>query len=429
VKIAAEQTLIRMDQVFIKEEVDDSYEGDAFTTTSDSYSNSTATSGYTSAQSISVPPTQRVLPTTPSARRGYTQEAELLDKVKKFLCTLITFGEGISASAGGTVRRNVTSLVVGSIPVPEFLRQLQLVTSFPVRPFVLPFLQSNIPRLREEVQRLAMTAGCSPSNYLTNNESLLEPSDPHFSPKANEIFHCEPSMDSKPPGLKRKGPEIEHTRTKQPRAQPSLISPPLLPTGPSFQLYKPNNNLAMVPGYPHDPQNGAGSATTQDTGASQEDEWKNIKVMLNCISGMVEKTQSAISILQQRQVEVANIRTAEELVAEAQAKANLAIMEVKQAALDEIREAKNRQRTETQNNCKEESCWNCGRQATETCSGCSLARYCGPFCQHKDWEDHSRVCRPDLTMEDHSRMQRGVAGSPPARERAGDAPARTDLSS
>ena len=76
--------------------------------------------------------------------------------------------------------------------------------------------------------------------------------------------------------------------------------------------------------------------------------------MLNCISGMVEKTQSAISILQQRQVEVANIRTAEELVAEAQAKANLAIMEVKQAALDEIRDAKHRQRTETQNNCKEE---------------------------------------------------------------------------
>ena len=76
--------------------------------------------------------------------------------------------------------------------------------------------------------------------------------------------------------------------------------------------------------------------------------------MLNCISGMVEKTQSAISILQQRQAEVANIRTAEELVAEVQAKANMAILEVKQAALEEIREAKSRQRSEIQNNCKEE---------------------------------------------------------------------------
>jgi hypothetical protein len=45
---------------------------------------------------------------------GYTQEAELLDKVKKFLCTLITFGEGISASVGATVARNVTSRVVST---------------------------------------------------------------------------------------------------------------------------------------------------------------------------------------------------------------------------------------------------------------------------------------------------------------------------
>ena len=39
-----------------------------------------------------------------------------------------------------------------------------------------------------------------------------------------------------------------------------------------------------------------------------------------------------------------------------------------------------------------ESCWNCGRKAAETCSGCNVARYCGSFCQHKDWENHHRVC-------------------------------------
>ena len=76
--------------------------------------------------------------------------------------------------------------------------------------------------------------------------------------------------------------------------------------------------------------------------------------MLNCISGMVEKTQSAISILQQRQAEVANFRTAEELVAEVQAKANMAILEVKQAAVEEIKRAKREQRTEMLNACKEE---------------------------------------------------------------------------
>ena len=54
---------------------------------------------------------------------------------------------------------------------------------------------------------------------------------------------------------------------------------------------------------------------------------------------MVEKTQSAITILQQRQHEVTNLRTTEELVAEVQARASLAILEVKQEAMEQIRQA------------------------------------------------------------------------------------------
>ena len=97
-----------------------------------------------------------------------TEETELLDKVKKLLWLMIIFGENISATVGAIVKRNASSLVVsrskecrditfslqvGSIPVPEFLRQLQLITAFPVRPFVLPFLQRNIHRIRQEVNR------------------------------------------------------------------------------------------------------------------------------------------------------------------------------------------------------------------------------------------------------------------------------------
>lgn len=86
--------------------------------------------------------------TTPSSDNNADNE-----KIKKFLMTLISFSEGISAVVGAGVRRNVVSLVAGNISVPEFLRQLQLLTTFPVRPFVLPFLQSNIPKLRDELQR------------------------------------------------------------------------------------------------------------------------------------------------------------------------------------------------------------------------------------------------------------------------------------
>ena len=72
--------------------------------------------------------------------------------------------------------------------------------------------------------------------------------------------------------------------------------------------------------------------------------------MLNCISGMVEKTQRAISILQQRQSEAANVRSAEELVADIQAKASLAILEVKQSAVEEIKQL--RLSTDKQNKLK-----------------------------------------------------------------------------
>lgn len=41
--------------------------------------------------------------------------------------------------------------------------------------------------------------------------------------------------------------------------------------------------------------NGTGSGTT-----SGDEEWRNIHTMLSCISGMVEKTKRAISILQHR---------------------------------------------------------------------------------------------------------------------------------
>ena len=101
-------------------------------------------------RTVPVPPTQRVVPSTGILFQHDNMDS---DKVKKFLVTLITFSEGISASAGANVKRLVDNLVLGSVSVPEFLRQLQLVTTFLVRPFVLPFLTSHVPRLREELQR------------------------------------------------------------------------------------------------------------------------------------------------------------------------------------------------------------------------------------------------------------------------------------
>jgi hypothetical protein len=91
----------------------------------------------------------------------------------------------------------------------------------------------------------------------------------HFNQNASDIFYREPRLSSTPPGQKRKGAELDPSRSKHSRAQPSLISPPLVPSGPSYNPQNGNH------------QNGAGTA--QD-GVSQEDEWKSIKVVRKIIN-------------------------------------------------------------------------------------------------------------------------------------------------
>lgn len=58
-----------------------------------------------------------------------------------------------------------------------------------------------------------------------------------------------------------------------------------------------------------------------------------------------------------------------------------------------------------------QSCWNCSRPALETCGGCGIARYCGSFCQHRDWEagGHHATCNTNLQGE----SPRSTSRSPP----------------
>ncbi|XP_035221272.1 protein CBFA2T1-like isoform X2 [Stegodyphus dumicola] len=177
-----------------------------------------------------------------------------------------------------------------------------------------------------------------------------------------------------------------------------------------------------------------------------DEEWRNIHTMLNCILGMVEKTKRALCILQHRsyseraelsgwirhpEVEpkksrpsdiVSHFKIAEDRVSEVRRRAE-AVNEVKRQAVAELQKAVSaaeckaselvaaerikmerllaearRQAAEdalavaTHQEESTENCWNCGRKASETCSGCNVARYCGSFCQHKDWDSHHRIC-------------------------------------
>ncbi|KAL0188048.1 hypothetical protein M9458_015147, partial [Cirrhinus mrigala] len=79
-------------------------------------------------------------------------------------------------------------------------------------------------------------------------------------------------------------------------------------------------------------------------------------------------------------------RKAHEMISAERSKMERALAEAKRQASEDALTVINQQEDSS------ESCWNCGRKASETCSGCNTARYCGSFCQHKDWEKHHHVC-------------------------------------
>ncbi|KAJ7999566.1 hypothetical protein DPEC_G00195750 [Dallia pectoralis] len=82
-----------------------------------------------------------------------------------------------------------------------------------------------------------------------------------------------------------------------------------------------------------------------------------------------------------------------EMIATERAKMEKTLAEAKRKAAEDAIQVINEQEDSS------ECCWNCGRKASETCSGCNAARYCGSFCQHKDWERHHLICSPGLQTQ------------------------------
>uniref|UniRef100_A0A8C8RTQ9 CBFA2/RUNX1 partner transcriptional co-repressor 3 n=1 Tax=Pelusios castaneus TaxID=367368 RepID=A0A8C8RTQ9_9SAUR len=107
-----------------------------------------------------------------------------------------------------------------------------------------------------------------------------------------------------------------------------------------------------------------------------------------CEEAVNEVKRQAMSELQKAVSDAE--RKAHELITTERAKMERALAEAKRQASEDALTVINQQEDSS------ESCWNCGRKASETCSGCNTARYCGSFCQHKDWEKHHHVCGQTL---------------------------------
>ncbi|XP_034239011.1 protein CBFA2T3 [Thrips palmi] len=403
-------------------------------------------------------------------------------KMKRFLSTLVQFGSDISADTGERVRALVFSLVANGLSVEEFQHSLQEVTNFPLRGFVLPFLRGQLPALQRELHGLAKASGESALQYLRHHEHLLL--DPASVSPAGEgvlnIFHADGKDAAKRPASDslEEAEEAENLSAWAKRAHTSLdrtdrdraVDRPVeRPERTERALVRGGGvvhpRARHIPPPPHlqaqlHPQHPAQHAKEAEERRNNEDEWKNINVMLNCVLSMVEKTKHALVILQQRstvpadgaahengvvaltaagaagaavvsrQIKAAvddimarTLQDTEERIAELKRRAEETVNEVRRQAVLEIQRAVaaaeaqaaelmaaervNLERrldavaavahnghsppadrlAHTANNC-----WNCGRKAQETCSGCNVARYCGSFCQHKDWETHHQVC-------------------------------------
>ncbi|XP_051757074.1 protein CBFA2T3 isoform X7 [Ctenopharyngodon idella] len=89
-------------------------------------------------------------------------------------------------------------------------------------------------------------------------------------------------------------------------------------------------------------------------------------------------------------------RKAHEMISAERSKMERALAEAKRQASEDALTVINQQEDSSESVSLPQSCWNCGRKASETCSGCNTARYCGSFCQHKDWEKHHHVCSQGL---------------------------------
>ncbi|XP_053618636.1 protein CBFA2T3 [Plodia interpunctella] len=356
-----------------------------------------------------------------------------LQRLRRFLSALQQFAFDTGADTGERVRQLIYNLVSGTLNIEEFQAGVQECTNYPLRASVPGFLRALLPFAQRDLRARARSAKQTPLQYIRSHEHLIL----EASTDGGDIFAAQPPAET---GVKRRasdpfydgqtnGAHEEYPpHPKRPGLFPSPFLYPLPSNASLFEYNHYQGYHAQGEGF----ERRDGSITVRDVSSMNapfsepragpaapkgDDEWRNINTMLNCILSMVEKTKRALAILQQRGVEptesndikraaseimAAAVRQTEERVAEVRRRAEDAVNQVKRQALLELQRAvaaadsKRRSpppgRDLSPNTTGQNCCWNCGRKAQETCSGCNAARYCGAFCQHKDWENHHQVC-------------------------------------
>ncbi|XP_019325949.1 PREDICTED: protein CBFA2T3 [Aptenodytes forsteri] len=400
--------------------------------------------------------------------------ARQLSKLKRFLTTLQQFGNDISPEIGERVRTLVLGLVNSTLTIEEFHAKLQEATNFPLRPFVIPFLKANLPLLQRELLHCARMAKQTPAQYLAQHEQLLLDANASSPIDSSELLlevgEGGGAGRGGPPRTKENGLDRDPLHPEHLSKRPCTMSPAQR-YSPRHGLSHPPNGLGHPPAAPPLPQHyrledmamllncimdmvektrrsltvlrrcqeadreelnhwirrysdaedmkkgsppsarphnssSASEAPQLDahrefaprplSGYMPEEIWRKAEEAVN------EVKRQAMSELQKAVSDAE--RKAHELITTERAKMERALAEAKRQASEDALTVINQQEDSS------ESCWNCGRKASETCSGCNTARYCGSFCQHR--RQHS----PGPAGPHRPRRRRGAAAGPePAR--------------
>ncbi|CAF0873375.1 unnamed protein product [Adineta ricciae] len=347
-----------------------------------------------------------------------------LDKLRRFLSTLYYFGTDISNEIGERVRILITALVNNALSVEEFHAKLQATTNFPLRPFALPFLKSTLPILQKELSELARQSKQSVSQYIVQNEELIFLS--------RDILENELSPPKEPlneNGKRKFSDDLNEVEERPYATKRAVVNQRMYQN--TIRRDKDRSFSSYLREYTNDHKD-------------SDDEWKNAENMLNCILEMVTKSKRVLFVLQQKDIHLRRLIETNELewrrrhaelltqtddrISEIRRKAEETVLEIKRQSIIDLqkavtqseqksndlllREREQYQRLKAQtfeeaytllNRQQDgpEHCWHCGRKAIETCSGCNVARYCGQFCQHRDWESHQKLCGADLKRKLH----------------------------
>lgn len=301
------------------------------------------------------------MPVTPEASDEqigtYFTLARPLAKLKRLLTTIQQAANSVSPEVSERVQSLILHLVNNCVTPEQFQTDVQTLISCPLKQFVVPFIVSTLPLLQEEIYK------CNSSSPQQIKTETVEEAPSIDISSVIDVSSLTPLPTSPPlPGTKR-------PLSTPPEAHPS-----------SKRVPTPDNHIRVD--------------------NSRVERSIHLAQCLGGVARELEKELSSIYRVKRGEEEViSGMSTLTSFLnCLAEENAPLILAQVKdivavasQCSLEKAITLVNKQ------NSSKSNCWNCGRKAYESCSGCKRARYCGQFCQHKDWENHHAQCESSAT--------------------------------